>query len=131
MQKSGANGASKQASKAAVLAVKDVLETVTGSLEDSKAEDLVTIDIQNKSALADYMLVASGRSSRHVSAIADHLLRELKNKGAGSAKVEGLESADWVLIDVGDVIVHLFRPEVREFYALEKMWQMPASDEVN
>ncbi len=131
MQPSGAGGTSKQTSKTAGLAVKDVLRVVTDSLEDSKAEDLVTIDIQSKSALADYMLVASGRSSRHVSAIADHLLRELKNSGAGSAKVEGLESADWVLIDVGDVIVHLFRPEVREFYALEKMWQMPASEEVN
>lgn len=131
MQPSGAGGTSKQTSKTAVLAVKDVLRVVTDSLEDSKAEELVTIDIQNKSALADYMVVASGRSSRHVSAIADHLLRELKNMGAGSAKVEGLESADWVLIDVGDVIVHLFRPEVREFYALEKMWQMPASEEVN
>jgi len=131
MQTSGAKGTSKKASKAALLAVKDVLETVTNSLEDSKAEDLVTIDITGKTALADYMLIASGRSNRHVSAMADHLIRELKNLGAGTAKVEGLESADWVLIDAGDIIVHLFRPEVREFYALEKMWQMPTSEEVN
>ncbi|MEM9331030.1 MAG: ribosome silencing factor [Pseudomonadota bacterium] len=132
MQSSGAStSTSKKTSETAILAVEDVLETVTNSLEGSKAEDLVTIDIKDKSALADYMVIASGRSNRHVSAIADHLLRELKNKGAGSAKVEGLQSADWVLIDTGDIIVHLFRPEVREFYALEKMWQVPTSEEAN
>ncbi len=132
MQSSNAReGVSKKTSKAANLAVDDVLKTVTGSLEDSKAEELVTIDIKEKSALADYMVIASGRSNRHVGAIADHLIRALKTLGAGSAKVEGLESADWVLIDTGDIIVHLFRPEVREFYALEKMWQVPASDDAN
>jgi len=131
MQPSGASGTTKQNAKAAILAVEDVLKTVTNSLEDSKAEELVTINIQDKSALADYMIIASGRSNRHVGAIADHLLRELKTSGMGSAKVEGLEGSDWVLIDTGDIIVHLFRPEVREFYALEKMWQMPASEEVN
>lgn len=132
MQSSNAReGISKKTSKAANLAVDDVLKTVTGSLEDSKAEELVTIDIKEKSALADYMVIASGRSNRHVGAIADHLIRALKTLGAGSAKVEGLESADWVLIDTGDIIVHLFRPEVREFYALEKMWQVPASDDAN
>ena len=100
MQNSGAsNSTLKKASKTANLAVSDVLKTVMGSLDDSKAEDLVTIDINEKSALADYMVIATGRSNRHVSAIADHLLRELKNIGAGSAKVEGLQSADWVLID--------------------------------
>lgn len=92
------------------------------SLEDSKAEDSVSIDIHGKSALADHMVVASGRSHRHVSAVADHLLRALKAQGFGAPRVEGLSSADWVLIDAGDVIVHIFRPEVREFYALEKMW---------
>lgn len=132
MQNPGApKSTPKKTSKTAMLAVEDVLKTVTTSLEDSKAEELVTIDISDKSALADYMIIASGRSNRHVSAIADHLIRELKNSGGGTAKVEGLESADWVLIDAGDVIVHLFRPEVREFYALEKMWQVPASEEVN
>ena len=131
MQTSGVASAPKQTSKAAKYAVKDVLKTVTGSLEDSKAEDLVTIDISEKSSIADFMVIASGRSNRHVSAIADHLLRELKNAGLGSARVEGRESADWVLIDADDIIIHLFRPEVREFYALEKMWQMPASEEVN
>ncbi|MGI9350104.1 MAG: ribosome silencing factor [Rhizobiaceae bacterium] len=132
MQSAGASkSTSAKTSKTAILAVDDVLKTVTSSLEDSKAEDLVMIDIKDKSALADYMVIASGRSSRHVSAIADHLLRQLKNLGAGTAKVEGMDSADWVLIDAGDIIIHLFRPEVREFYALEKMWQVPASEEVN
>lgn len=130
MQRSNARkGVSEGTSKTAILAVEDVLKTVTKSLDDSKAEDLVTINIKDKSALADYMVIASGRSNRHVSAMSDHLLRALKSQGGGSAKVEGLDSADWVLIDTGDIIVHLFRPEVREFYALEKMWQMPASDE--
>ena len=102
-----------------------VLEQVRESLEDSKAEDIVSINIQGKSAMADYMVIASGRSHRHVAAVADHLLRALKDAGYGNAKVEGLSSADWVLIDAGDIIVHVFRPEVREFYALEKMWQEP------
>ena len=131
MQSSGADGTTKQISDTAMLAVEDVLKVVNNSLEDSKAEEIVAIDIKGKSALADYMLIASGRSNRHVGAIADHLLRALKSAGAGSAKVEGLESADWVLIDVGDIIVHLFRPEVREVYALEKMWQMPTAEELN
>ncbi|MCI5077656.1 ribosome silencing factor [Oricola sp.] len=95
------------------------------SLDDSKAEDIVSINIQGKSAMADYMVIASGRSHRHVGAVADHLLRALKEAGLGTAKVEGLSAADWVLIDAGDVIVHVFRPEVRDFYALEKIWQEP------
>ena len=99
-----------------------ILRTVLASLDDSKAEDTVSLDIQGKSALADHMVVTSGRSHRHVSAVADHLLRALKDAGHGAPRVEGLSSADWVLIDTGDVIVHVFRPEVREFYALEKMW---------
>ncbi|XHC17547.1 ribosome silencing factor [Oceaniradius stylonematis] len=99
-----------------------MLQTVLASLDNSKAEDIVSLDIQGKSALADHMVIASGRSHRHVSAVADHLLRALKDSGFGTSKVEGLSSADWVLIDTGDVIVHIFRPEVREFYALEKMW---------
>ncbi|MBZ0163542.1 MAG: ribosome silencing factor [Notoacmeibacter sp.] len=98
---------------------------VLASLEDSKAEDIVSIDIQGKSSLADYMVVASGRSHRHVAAVADHLLRALKDAGLGNARVEGLSGADWVLIDSGDIIIHIFRPEVREFYNLEKMWQAP------
>ena len=132
MQTSGAKkNASKKTAKTAANAVEDVLETVMNCLDDSKAEEITKIDIKDKSALADYMVVASGRSNRHVSAIADQLLREIKTLKQVSPKVEGLQSADWVLIDLGDIIVHLFRPEVREFYALEKMWQMPASEELN
>ncbi|HEY6631743.1 MAG TPA: ribosome silencing factor [Rhizobiaceae bacterium] len=105
------------------------LETVLASLEDSKAENIVTIDIQGKSSLGDYMIVASGRSHRHVAAVADQLLTALKDAGLGNARVEGLSVADWVLIDAGDIIVHVFRPEIREFYNIEKMWQAPDLEE--
>ncbi|MBN9241983.1 MAG: ribosome silencing factor [Mesorhizobium sp.] len=105
------------------------LETVLASLEDSKAENIVPIDIQGKSSLGDHMVIASGRSHRHVAAVADHLLKALKDAGLGNARVEGLPGADWVLIDSGDVIVHVFRPEVRDFYNLEKMWQAPDLEE--
>ncbi|PLK70033.1 ribosome silencing factor [Rhizobium sp. TH135] len=101
------------------------LELVLASLEDSKAEDIVSIDIAGKSALGDYMVVVSGRSNRHVSAISEHLISDLKDEGMGSARVEGLETGDWVLIDTGDIIVHVFRPEIREFYNLERMWAAP------
>jgi ribosome-associated protein len=101
------------------------LQLVLGSLEDSKGEDIVTIDIAGKSALGDYMVVVSGRSNRHVSAIADHLITDLKSENFGNPRVEGLETGDWVLIDTGDIIVHVFRPEIREFYNIEKMWAAP------
>ena len=101
------------------------LHAVLTSLEDSKAEDIVTIDIAGKSALGDFMVVVSGRSSRHVMAIADHLMTDLKDEGHGNARVEGLETGDWVLIDGGDIIIHVFRPEIREFYNIEKMWAAP------
>jgi ribosome-associated protein len=110
-------------------AVSRAIKTVLASLEDSKAENIVSIDIQRKSSLGDYMVIASGRSHRHVSAVADHLLKALKDAGLGMARVEGLSGADWVLIDSGDIIVHVFRPEVREFYNLEKMWQAPDLEE--
>ena len=110
-------------------AANPVLETVLASLDDSKAENTISINIQGKSSLADHMVIASGRSHRHVSAVADHLLKSLKDAGMGNARVEGLSGADWVLIDAGDVIVHVFRPEIREFYNLEKMWQAPDLDE--
>jgi ribosome-associated protein len=110
-------------------AVSRAIKTVLASLEDSKAENIVSIDIQGKSSLGDYMVVASGRSHRHVAAVADHLLKALKDAGLGMARVEGLAGADWVLIDSGDIIVHVFRPEVREFYNLEKMWQAPDLEE--
>ena len=100
----------------------EALKAVLSSLDDAKAEDTVTIDIQSKSALGDYMVVASGRSHRHVGAMADRLVADLKKAGLGPVRVEGLPHCDWVLIDAGDVIVHLFRPEVRSFYNIEKMW---------
>lgn len=90
-------------------------------LDDAKAENVVTINIRGKSSIGDYMLIASGRSDRHVGAIADQLQRKLKDEGYAS-RIEGQPQCDWVLIDVGDIIVHVFRPEVREFYNLEKMW---------
>ena len=98
-------------------------------LDDDKAQDVVFIDLKGKSAVADALIVASGRSHRHVGAMADHLLRALKEAGYGRAKVEGLPHCDWVLVDAGDVIVHIFRPEVREFYNIEKMWQAPDLEE--
>lgn len=100
----------------------DPLSVVLASLDDSKAEDIVSIDIAGKTSIADNMVVASGRSHRHVGAIADHVVRDLKDAGLGAPRVEGLPHCDWVLIDVGDIIVHLFRPEVRGFYNIEKMW---------
>jgi len=106
----------------ALVSSKHLLQVVQSSLEDDKAEDLVVIELADKSSIADYMVIASGRSQRQVSAMADHLSRALKSAGVASAKVEGAERCDWVLIDGGDVIVHLFRPEVRAFYNLEKMW---------
>ena len=96
---------------------------VLTSLEDSKGEEIASIDITGKSALADYMVVATGRSARHVAAIADRLVDDLKEAGGGNVRVEGLPAGDWVLIDAGDIIVHVFRPEVRAFYNLEKMWR--------
>jgi ribosome-associated protein len=101
------------------------LETVLSSLDDSKAENIVSIDIHGRSSLGDHIVVASGRSHRHVSAVAEHLIKAVKDAGLGVPRVEGLANADWVLIDAGDIIVHVFRPEVREFYNIEKMWQAP------
>jgi len=95
-------------------------------LDDDKAEDIVTIDLDGKSDIADAMVVASGRSQRHVGAMADKVMRRLKEAGYGRAKVEGATACDWVLIDAGDVIVHLFRPEVRAFYNLERAWSEDA-----
>ena len=97
---------------------------VLARLDDDKAQDVILIDLKDKSSVADAMIVASGRSQRHVGAMADHLLRTLKDAGLGKARVEGLPHADWVLIDAGDLIIHLFRPEVRSFYNLEKIWSV-------
>jgi ribosome-associated protein len=99
-----------------------LLEIVLDTLDAQKAEDVVAIDLKGKTSIGDHMVVASGRSQRHVGAVADNLIQQLKDEGYGRARVEGLPQGDWVLIDAGDVIVHLFRPEVRDFYNLEKMW---------
>lgn len=109
-----------------------VLKAVLESLDDDKAVDVVTIDLMGKSSIADHMVIASGRSSRQVSAMADHLITTFKTLGLGRVAVEGQAQADWVLLDAGDVIVHLFRPEIRSFYNLEKMWGMdsPAPEAV-
>ena len=99
-----------------------VIDLVLKSLDDAKAEQTVSIDITGKSSLTDHMVVTSGRSNRHVSAVADQLVTALRDAGYGKPRIEGLPHADWVLVDAGDVIVHIFRPEVREFYNIEKMW---------
>lgn len=106
-----------------------MLKLVTTSLEDDKAENIIAIDLNGKTPMADYMVVASGRSGRHVAAVADHLMRRLKDEGFGLARVEGMTQGDWVLIDAGDIIIHVFRPEVREFYRLEKMWTADIPDD--
>jgi ribosome-associated protein len=99
----------------------ETLRLILARLDDMKAEETVTIDLHGKTSIGDYMVVTSGRSNRHVGAVADHVLKELAARGV-PVKVEGLPHCDWVLIDAGDVIVHIFRPEVRAFYNLEKMW---------
>ena len=105
-----------------------LVKAILGSLDDSKAEDVVAIDLRGKTSLADTMVIANGRSSTHVGAIADRLLRDCKASGAAT-RVEGLAGCDWVLVDAGDAIVHIFRPEVRQFYNLEKMWGGSRPDE--
>jgi len=98
------------------------LNLILSRLDDMKAEETVTIDLRGKSSISDYMIVTSGRANRHVGAIAENVAKGLKESGIAAPHIEGLPNCDWVLIDSGDVIVHVFRPEVREFYNLEKMW---------
>jgi ribosome-associated protein len=99
-----------------------LLRAITAWIDEAKGEEVVTIDLAGKSSIGDYMVIASGRSDRHVAAIAEQVQRKLKELGYGRVRVEGLEAGNWVLIDTGDIIVHIFRPEVRAFYNLEKMW---------
>ena len=107
------------------------LNMILSRLDDMKAEETVTIDLRGKSAFSDYMIVTSGRANRHVGAIAENVAKGLKETGIKSVHVEGLPNCDWVLIDSGDVIVHVFRPEVREFYNLERLWtQSPMAAKV-
>lgn len=105
----------------------ELLARILTSLDDDKAEDIVQIDLRGKSAIGDYMVICSGRSSRQVVGIAERLVENLKQDFGRLSKIEGKNAGDWVLIDTGDVIVHVFRPEVREFYQLEKLW-MPAGE---
>ncbi len=101
-----------------------LLDRILASLDDDKAENVVTIDLEGRSALCDAAVIASGRSSRHVGAMAEHLARRLKESGYGTRPINGAAQGDWVLVDAGDVIVHIFRPEVRDYYDLEGMWSV-------
>ena len=99
-----------------------LLDFVLKQLDDDQAQEVVSIDLDGKSSIADFMVIASGRSTRQVASIAQKLAEKLKQNGYGPVKLEGLPAADWVLLDAGDIVVHLFRPEVRSFYNLERMW---------
>lgn len=112
----------KKITAPAVAPEPQMIDVVLQSLDDAKAEQTVAIDITGKSSLSDHMVVTSGRSHRHVGAVADQVAKALREHGFGKPRIEGLPHCDWVLVDGGDVIVHIFRPEVREFYNIEKMW---------
>jgi ribosome-associated protein len=109
--------------------VEALRSTIVTVLEDAKAEDVASISLAGRTALADYMVIASGRSDRHVGAIAEQIMHKLKDAGFGSCKVEGMPLNEWVLIDAGDVIVHVFKPDARSFYNLEKIWSGDRPDE--
>jgi ribosome-associated protein len=113
---------------AADLHENDLHALVLAQLDDDQAQDIVSIPLEGKSSIADYMVIASGRSTRQVAAMAQKLAEKVKEKGFGPVKIEGLPAADWVLIDAGDVVVHLFRPEVRSFYNLERMWSFETGE---
>lgn len=104
-------------------AARALLDLVVKTLDDNKAEEILSIDLAGKSSIADYMVIANGRSGRQVTALADYVVKAVDEAKLGPCRTEGKSAGDWVLIDAGDVIVHLFRPEVRDFYKLEKMWQ--------
>jgi ribosome-associated protein len=106
----------------------DLHRLVLAQLDDDQAQDVVSIPLEGKSSIADHMVIASGRSTRQVAAMAQKLAERVKEKGFGPVKIEGLPAADWVLIDAGDVVVHLFRPEVRSFYNLERMWSFETGE---
>ena len=116
-----------------VIKAEDLLKNVVSTLDDNKAEDIISINLAGKSSIADYMVIASGRSQRQVAALADYVIKGMKQAGHKDIVVQGLEQADWVLLDAGDVIVHIFRPEVRSFYNLDKMWatELDENDTVN
>ena len=128
----GAQGRPEPSGRSTIVSITDmpkthaeagsVHELILDQLDEDQAQDLVTIPLEGKSSIADHMVIASGRSTRQVAAMATKLAERLKKEGHGSPRIEGLPAADWVLIDAGDVVVHLFRPEVRSFYNLERMW---------
>lgn len=103
-------------------------QLVLSQLDDDQAQEIVSIPLEGKSSIADHMVIASGRSTRQVASMAQKLAEEIKKAGFGNARIEGLPAADWVLIDAGDVVVHLFRPEVRSFYNLERMWSFEGGE---
>ena len=105
----------------------EILQRILTSLDDDKAEDVVTIDLRGRSAMADHMVIASGRNARQVATIAEKLAQRLKDATGRTARIEGKDTGDWVLIDTGDVIIHLFRPEVRQFYNIEKIWSVDSA----
>lgn len=117
------------AASPAAASSRPLLDLIVKSLDQDKAEDIVTIDLAGKSSFADYMVIATGRSTRQVAAMAEHLKERIKASGIKQVHAEGLPQADWVLIDAGDVVAHLFRPEVRAFYNLEKMWAADIRDQ--
>ena len=102
--------------------ISDLKEIVISTLDLNKAQDIVTIDLKDKSSMADYMIIASGTSSRHIQSLSEQVLEKLKNNGVKDSKIEGKESGEWKLVDGIDLIVHIFHPEKRKFYELEKMW---------
>ena len=112
------------------LSPEGIRDIIIDSLDDDKAEDIVSVSLENKSSIADFMIIASGTSSRQLAAMAEHIERQLKSAGAPIRGREGTAQADWILLDAGDVIVHMFKPETRAFYALERMWEAaPENDE--
>ncbi len=130
VRKTASKPVKKPAPKKAAAPVKkpappsELLKRILTSLDDDKAENIITIDLEGRSALCDAAVIASGRSSRHVASMAEHLARRLKEGGYGTRPINGQAQGDWVLVDAGDVIVHLFRPEVRDYYDLEGMWSV-------
>ncbi|MEP3052131.1 MAG: ribosome silencing factor [Erythrobacter sp.] len=118
----------KPAMSGAEMTVDDLHDLVLAQLDDDQAQEVVSIPLEGKSSIADHMVVASGRSTRQVASMAQKLAEKVKQAGFGPIRIEGLPAADWVLVDAGDVVVHLFRPEVRSFYNLERMWAFDGSD---
>ena len=132
-ERTGAQASPEPSGRSTIVSITDMPDTIPAAagsvhelildqLDEDQAQDVVSIPLEGKSSIADHMIIASGRSTRQVAAIATHLAERLKKEGHGAPRIEGLPAADWVLIDAGDVVVHLFRPEVRSFYNLERMW---------